>query len=146
MYLTAAYLPSDSPWARRASSAPAGFAALKQNDAAIIVYRKLLAMNGVEADLAEAARRGLRPRRLLAPSPLRGGQGEGWGASGGGGEGRPVRGGALLHRRGRRIAPTTASRFALSPRSDRATRSARGRPARARSVPAPATTSPWRPA
>ena len=61
MYLTAAYLPSDSPWARRALvGAGQAFAALKQNDAAIIVYRKLLAMNGVEADLAEAARRGLR--------------------------------------------------------------------------------------
>src|SRR6266404_4161379 len=61
MYLTAAYLTSDSPWTRRALvGAGQAFAALKQNDAAIIVYRKLLAMNGVEADLAEAARRGLR--------------------------------------------------------------------------------------
>ncbi len=61
MYLTAAYLTSDSPWARRALvGAGQAFAALKQNDAAVIVYRKLLAMNGVEADLAEAARRGLR--------------------------------------------------------------------------------------
>ena len=61
MYLTAAYLTSDSPWTRRALvGAGQAFAALKQNDAAIIVYRKLLAMNGVEADLADAARRGLR--------------------------------------------------------------------------------------
>jgi tetratricopeptide (TPR) repeat protein len=61
MYLTAAYLSTDSPWARRALvGAGQAFAALKQNDAAVIVYRKLLAMNGVEADLADAARRGLR--------------------------------------------------------------------------------------
>jgi tetratricopeptide (TPR) repeat protein len=61
MYLTAAYLTADSPWARRALvGAGQAFAALKQNDSAVIVYRKLLAMNGVEPDLAEAARRGLR--------------------------------------------------------------------------------------
>jgi len=61
MYMTAAYLTTDSPWARRALvGAGQVFAALKQNDAAVIVYRKLLAMNGVEPDLAEAARRGLR--------------------------------------------------------------------------------------
>jgi TolA-binding protein len=61
MYLTAAYLSTDSPWARRALvGAGQAFTALKQNDAAVIVYRKLLAMNGVEADLADAARRGLR--------------------------------------------------------------------------------------
>jgi TolA-binding protein len=61
MYLTAAYLTTDSPWARRALvGAGQAFAALKQNDAAVIVYRKLLAMTGVEPDLAEAARRGLR--------------------------------------------------------------------------------------
>ena len=61
MYMTAAYLTADSPWARRALvGAGQAFAALKQNDAAVIVYRKLLAMSGVEPDLAEAARRGLR--------------------------------------------------------------------------------------
>jgi len=61
MYMTAAYLTADSPWARRALvGAGQAFAALKQNDAAVIVYRKLLATNGVEPDLAEAARRGLR--------------------------------------------------------------------------------------
>jgi TolA-binding protein len=61
MYMTAAYLTSDSPWARRALvGAGQAFTALKQNDAAVIVYRKLLATNGVEPDLAEAARRGLR--------------------------------------------------------------------------------------
>jgi hypothetical protein len=36
------------------------FAALKQNDAAVIVYRKVLAMNGVEPELVDAARKGLR--------------------------------------------------------------------------------------
>ncbi len=61
MYMTAAYLTADSPWARRALvGAGQAFTALKQNDAAVIVYRKLLATNGVEPDLAEAARRGLR--------------------------------------------------------------------------------------
>ena len=61
MYMTAAYLTADSPWARRALvGAGQAFTALKQNDAAVIVYRKVLAMSGVEPDLAEAARRGLR--------------------------------------------------------------------------------------
>ena len=61
MYMTAAYLTADSPWARRALvGAGQALAALKQNDAAVIVYRKLLAMSGVEPDLAEAARRALR--------------------------------------------------------------------------------------
>jgi tetratricopeptide (TPR) repeat protein len=61
MYMTAAYLTADSPWARRALvGAGQAFAVLKQNDAAVIVYRKLLAMSGVEPDLADAARRGLR--------------------------------------------------------------------------------------
>ena len=61
MYMTAAYLNTDSAWARRALvGAGQAFATLKQNAAAVIVYRKLLASNGVEPDLAEAARRGLR--------------------------------------------------------------------------------------
>ena len=61
MYLTAAYLPGDSPWARRALvGAGHAFAKLKQKDAAVIVYRKALAISGLEAELAEAARRGLR--------------------------------------------------------------------------------------
>jgi tetratricopeptide (TPR) repeat protein len=61
MYLTAAYLGSDSPWSRRALvAAGQAFAALKQKDAAVIVYRKVLAISGVEPDLAEAARKGLR--------------------------------------------------------------------------------------
>jgi TolA-binding protein len=61
MYLTAAYLGNDSPWNRRALVAAGNaFAALKQKDAALIVYRKVLAMSGVEPDVAEAARKGLR--------------------------------------------------------------------------------------
>jgi tetratricopeptide (TPR) repeat protein len=61
MYMTAAYLTADSPWTRRALvGAGQAFAALKQNDAAVIVYRKLLAMSGVEPELADAARKGLR--------------------------------------------------------------------------------------
>jgi tetratricopeptide (TPR) repeat protein len=61
MYVTAAYLTGDSPWVRRALlGAGQAFTALKQNDAAVIVYRKLLAMNGVEAELADAARKALR--------------------------------------------------------------------------------------
>ena len=61
MYMTAAYLTADSPWARRALvGAGQAFASVKQNDAAVIVYRKLLAMSGVEPELADAARRGLR--------------------------------------------------------------------------------------
>jgi len=61
MYMTAAYLNADSAWARRALvGAGQAFVTLKQNAAAVIVYRKLLAMSGVEPDLAEAARRGLR--------------------------------------------------------------------------------------
>jgi tetratricopeptide (TPR) repeat protein len=66
MYMTAAYLTGDSPWARRALvGAGQAFTALKQNDAAVIVYRKLLAMNGVEPELADAARKALR---ALGPS------------------------------------------------------------------------------
>jgi TolA-binding protein len=61
MYLTAAYLSTDSPWTRRALvAAGQAFATLKQKDAAVIVYRKVLAMSGVEPDLADAARKGLR--------------------------------------------------------------------------------------
>jgi hypothetical protein len=61
MYMTAAYLSGDSSWARRALlGAGQAFTALKQNDAAVIVYRKLLATSGVEPDLADAARKALR--------------------------------------------------------------------------------------
>jgi tetratricopeptide (TPR) repeat protein len=60
-YMTAAYLAPDSPWGRRALlGAGEAFAALKQKDAAVIVYRKLLAAGGVEPDLLGAARRGLQ--------------------------------------------------------------------------------------
>ena len=61
MYLTAAYLGTDSPWSRRALVAAGNaFAALKQKDAALIVYRKVLAISGVEPEVADAARKGLR--------------------------------------------------------------------------------------
>ena len=61
MYLTAAYLGSDSPWSRRALvAAGQAFAQLKQKDAAVIVYRKALALPDLEPGLAEAARKGLR--------------------------------------------------------------------------------------
>ena len=43
-YMTAAYVAPDSVWARRALlGAGRAFAAPKQNDAAVIVYKKLLA-------------------------------------------------------------------------------------------------------
>lgn len=59
-YMTAAYLAPESPEGRRAMLAAArAFAALKQGDAAAIVYRKLLAQSGVPGDLADAARQGL---------------------------------------------------------------------------------------
>jgi TolA-binding protein len=59
-YLTAAYLTPDSPAGRRGLLAAArAFAALKQNDAAAIAYRKLLAQGDVPRDLADAARQGL---------------------------------------------------------------------------------------
>ena len=61
MYLTAAYLGPESSWSRRALvAAGQGFAALKQKDSAVIVYRKVLAMPGVEPELADSARKGLR--------------------------------------------------------------------------------------
>jgi TolA-binding protein len=60
-YMTAAYVAPDSAWARRALlGAGRSFAALKQNDAAAIVYRKLLASAALEPDLATAARSGLK--------------------------------------------------------------------------------------
>jgi len=59
-YMTAAYLLPDSGVGRRALvAAGRSLAALKQPDAAAIVYRKLLAQSDVPADLAQAARRGL---------------------------------------------------------------------------------------
>ena len=60
-YMTAAYLAPDSVWARRALlGAGTAFAAVKQNEAAVIVYKKLLAASSVEPDLATAARTGLK--------------------------------------------------------------------------------------
>jgi tetratricopeptide (TPR) repeat protein len=60
-YMTAAYVAPDSPAARRALlGAGASLATLKQPEAAAIVYKKLLDQPGVPADLAEAARAGLR--------------------------------------------------------------------------------------
>jgi tetratricopeptide (TPR) repeat protein len=65
-YITAAYLSADSPWARRGLlGAGQAFATLKQKDSAVIVYRKLLAMSGVEPDLTAAAQKGLQ---ALGPS------------------------------------------------------------------------------
>lgn len=60
-YMTAAYVAPESTWARRALlGAGRSFTALKQSDAAVIVYRKLLAASSVEPDLATAARSGLQ--------------------------------------------------------------------------------------
>jgi TolA-binding protein len=61
MYMTAAYVAPDSPWARRALvGAGQAFAALKQAESAAIVYRKLLANSRAEPELAEAAKKGLK--------------------------------------------------------------------------------------
>ena len=60
-YMTAAYVAPDSIWARRALlGAGRAFAAAKQNDAAVIVYKKLLAASSVEPDLASEARSRLK--------------------------------------------------------------------------------------
>jgi len=60
-YMTAAYVAPDSVWARRALlGAGRSFEAAKQNGAAVIVYKKLLASSSVEPDLAAAARSGLK--------------------------------------------------------------------------------------
>ncbi len=60
-YMTAAYLGGDTPAARRALlAAGQSFTALRQRDAAEIVYRKLVSAKNVEPDLAEAARRELK--------------------------------------------------------------------------------------
>ncbi|MBI4594350.1 MAG: tetratricopeptide repeat protein [Candidatus Rokubacteria bacterium] len=59
-YMTAAYLAPESPAGRRALvAAGRSFAALKQPEAAAVVYQKLLAQSDVAADLAAAARQGL---------------------------------------------------------------------------------------
>jgi TolA-binding protein len=60
-YMTAAYLAPESSWGRKALlGAGQSFAALKQNDSAVIVYKKLVAAKGVEPELADAARKELR--------------------------------------------------------------------------------------
>ena len=60
-YMTAAYVAPDSVWARKALlGAGRAFAAAKQNDAAVIVYKKLLAASSVEPDLASEARSRLK--------------------------------------------------------------------------------------
>ena len=59
-FMTAAYVAPDSLVGRKSLlSAAQSFAAAKQNDAAAIVYRKLLALANLPADVAEAARQGL---------------------------------------------------------------------------------------
>jgi hypothetical protein len=59
--MTAAYLAPDSSWGRKALlGAGQSFAALKQNDSAVIVYKKLVTAKGVEPELAETARKELR--------------------------------------------------------------------------------------
>jgi hypothetical protein len=59
--MTAAYVAPESAAGRKALlGAATSFLALKQPDAAAIVYRKLLDQPNVPADLATAARRGLR--------------------------------------------------------------------------------------
>jgi tetratricopeptide (TPR) repeat protein len=60
-YLTAAYVAPASPQGRQALlEAGRAFASLKQTDAAERAYRKLLAQAELPADLADAARQGLR--------------------------------------------------------------------------------------
>jgi TolA-binding protein len=60
-YMTAAYVAPESPAGRRGLlAAGASFTALKQIDAAEVVYRKLIAQPGAPADLVEAARKGLK--------------------------------------------------------------------------------------
>jgi hypothetical protein len=59
-YLTAAYVAPASTQGRRALLAAArAFAELKQNDAAELAYKKLLAQADLPADIAAAARQGL---------------------------------------------------------------------------------------
>jgi TolA-binding protein len=59
-YMTAAYVGPDTLFGRRALlGAARAFIALKQDEAAVTAYRKLLAQSDVPADLVESARRGL---------------------------------------------------------------------------------------
>jgi len=60
-FMTAAYVAPDSPAGRNGLlGAGACFAALKQNDSAEVVYRKLLAQKDAPADVLEKARKGLK--------------------------------------------------------------------------------------
>ena len=60
-YMTAVYVAPDLPVARRALlGAGQSFRALKQNDSAVIVYKKLLASKSVEPELADAAKKNLK--------------------------------------------------------------------------------------
>jgi tetratricopeptide (TPR) repeat protein len=60
-YLTAAYVAPATPQGRGALlDAANAFAALKQNDAAELAYKKLLAQADLPRDLMDAARQGLR--------------------------------------------------------------------------------------
>jgi tetratricopeptide (TPR) repeat protein len=59
-YMTAAYLAPESDAGRRSLLAAAqSFAALKQRDAAVTVYKKLLAQASLPANVGDAARQGL---------------------------------------------------------------------------------------
>jgi tetratricopeptide (TPR) repeat protein len=63
-YMTAAYLTPDSTAGYKALlAAGRSFAAVKDTDAATVVYGKLLASSDVPGDLAAAARRGLAELR-----------------------------------------------------------------------------------
>ena len=60
-YMTAAYLAPEAAWGRKALlGAGQSFVALRQNGSAVIVYRKLLAAQGAEPELTEAARKELK--------------------------------------------------------------------------------------
>ena len=60
-FMTAVYVAPDLPTARRALlGAGQSFSALKQNDSAVIVYKKLLASKTVEPELADAAKKNLK--------------------------------------------------------------------------------------
>jgi Tfp pilus assembly protein PilF len=60
-FMTAAYVAPDTPAGRNGLlGAGACFAALKQNDSAEIVYKKLIAQKDAPADVLEKARKGLK--------------------------------------------------------------------------------------
>jgi len=60
-FMSAAYIAPASPWGRKALlGAGQSFTALKQAEAAVVVYRKLLAQPGIEPELAGEAQRAIR--------------------------------------------------------------------------------------